>query len=209
LIDGEKTICHVRNTGRLKELLTEKALVYLEKSSNPKRKTSCSLISVKKGNQIINIDSQIPNKVFHEALSSGRILLPGVEKINHIKSESRYGSSRFDFYIESGNTKAYIEIKGVTLEENGVVRFPDAPTTRGVKHIYELVNAKKDGFNAYIVFIIQMNNVKYFTPNDKTHKEFGDVLRYAKSQGVAILAYKSDVTPDSIELNGKRCKVIL
>ena len=118
MIDGEKTICHVRNTGRLKELLTEKALVYLEKSSNPKRKTSCSLISVKKGNQIINIDSQIPNKVFHEHLVVAEYYYR-VRKINHIKSESRYGSSRFDFYIESGNTKAYIEIKGVTLEENG------------------------------------------------------------------------------------------
>lgn len=209
LINGHKTICHVKNTGRLKELLTKEALVYLEKSNNPERKTGYSLISVKKENRIINIDSQAPNKVFYEGVINRRINIPGFENIIHIKHESTYGSSRFDFYMEGVNKNAYVEVKGVTLEENGVAKFPDAPTLRGVKHIYELVNAKESGFDAFIVFIIQMNNIKCFTPNDDTHKEFGEALRFAKNKGVEILAYECDVGSDFIELNGKQCEVIL
>lgn len=209
LINEQKTICHVKNTGRLKELLTNSALVYLEKSTNPKRKTGYSLIAVKKEERIVNIDSQAPNKILHEALLNGRIKLSKYENISYIKSESPYGASRFDFYIESSNNKAYIEVKGVTLEEKGLAKFPDAPTLRGVKHIYELVNAKKAGFDAFIVFIVQMNNIKYFTPNDKTHKEFGEALRFAKNKGVEILAYECDVSPEHVETNGKQCEIFL
>lgn len=209
LVDGKETICHVKNTGRLKELLTKEAVVYLEKNDDPMRKTGYSLISVKKDNRIVNIDSQSPNKVLYEALTTGKISITGFENIDYIKQESTYGASRFDFYIESMNNKAYIEVKGVTLEENGIAKFPDAPTLRGVKHIYELADAKKYGFDAYIIFIIQMNNIKYFTPNDATHKEFGEALRFAEQNGVVIRAFECDVSPDRIELNGKQCKIIL
>lgn len=209
LVDGKETICHVKNTGRLKELLTKDALVYLEKNNNSLRKTGYSIISVKKDNHVINIDSQAPNKVLYEALINRKINLPGLENITYIKQESTYGTSRFDFYIESMNNKAYIEVKGVTLLDDGAAKFPDAPTLRGVRHIYELVDAKKEGFNAYIIFIIQMNSIKYFTPNDETHKEFGDALRYAKLNGVEIMAYECDVSPDCIELNGKQCEILL
>jgi len=209
MVDGKKTICHVKNTGRLKELLTEEAIVYLEKSNNPMRKTGYSLISVQKDNRIVNIDSQAPNKVLYEALTNREINLPGFDNITCIKQESTYGSSRFDFYLESKNRKAYIEVKGVTLEDKGVAKFPDAPTIRGVKHIYELVDAKKNGFDAYVVFIIQMNNINSFTPNDETHKELGEALRFAKHSGVKIMAYECDVSPDCIKFNGKQCGILL
>jgi len=209
LIDGRKTMCHVKNTGRLKELLTDGAVVYLEKSSDPMRKTGYSLISVKKGSRIVNIDSQAPNKVFCEGMVEGKIKLPGFDQVSCIKQESTYGTSRFDFYIENGSRKAYVEVKGVTLETEGIAKFPDAPTQRGVKHIYELTDAKKSGFDAYIVFIIQMNNIKYFTPNDATHREFGEALRFAAENGVGVIALECDVWPDCIELNGKECAVLL
>jgi len=209
-IDSTKTMCHVKNTGRLKELLTEGAVVYLEKSRDPMRKTAYSLISVQKGNRIVNIDSQAPNKVFYEALVNGKLNLPGFDEITYIKQESTYGSSRFDFYIENkSKSKAYIEVKGVTLETDGIVKFPDAPTVRGVRHIYELAEAIKSGFDAYIVFIIQMNNIRYFTPNDDTHREFGEALRYAEKNGVKVLAFECDVWPDRLELNGRQCPVLL
>lgn len=209
LIDERKKICHVKNTGRLGELLTEGALVYLEKSSDPARKTGYSLISVKKGNRIVNIDSQAPNKVFYEALINKRISLPGLNGLKYIKKESSYGTSRFDFYAEDGEHKAYIEVKGVTLENDGVSKFPDAPTLRGVRHVYELADAKKSGFNAYIVFIVQMKDIRYFTPNDSTHREFGEALRFAHRNGVDIMAFECDVGPDWIECNGRSCEIIL
>jgi len=209
MVDGKETICHVKNTGRLKELLTGEALVYLEKNDDPMRKTGYSLIAVKKDKRIVNIDSQAPNKVLYEALTKGKISLKGFENITYIKQESTYGASRFDFYIENADRKAFIEVKGVTLEESGTAKFPDAPTLRGVKHIYELAGAKKHGFDAYIIFIVQMNNIKYFTPNDATHKEFGDALRFAGKNGVGILAYECDVKPDLIEFNGKKCEILL
>lgn len=183
--------------------------MYLEKSRSPVRKTDYSLISVKKNDQIVNIDSQAPNKLLYEALIERKILLPDFEEITCIKGESTYGSSRLDFYIESSERKGYIEVKGVTLEDKGTAKFPDAPTLRGVKHIYELIKAKNEGFYAYIIFIIQMNNIKYFMPNDETHKEFGDALRLALKNGVNILAYLCDTGPDFIEVSGEKCEILL
>ncbi|NLN65551.1 MAG: DNA/RNA nuclease SfsA [Clostridiaceae bacterium] len=209
LIQGQRTNCHVKNTGRCKELLTSKAVVYVERNMNPERKTPCSLIAVRKGERIVNIDSQAPNKVFYEALLDRKIKLPGFEEITYVKAEKTYKRSRFDFYVESHEKKAFIEVKGVTLEENGVAKFPDAPTVRGVKHILELVQARREGYYASIVFIIQMNRIQYFTPNDETHGEFGEALRLAAKEGVNILAYECDVTPCTIDVNGKECPIVL
>ncbi|RBP67333.1 sugar fermentation stimulation protein A [Alkalibaculum bacchi] len=207
-INDKIEICHVKNTGRCKELLIKGATVYLEHSDNPNRKTAYSLIAVQKGHRLINIDSQAPNKVLHEGLLNKTIVLPNFEEIIEIRPERVYQKSRFDFYIENNNKKAFIEVKGVTLEEDGIVKFPDAPTERGLKHVYELVQALEDGYMAYIVFVIQMNDVKYFTPNDSTQKEFGEALQYAQNKGVQILAYESDVEPDSLKLNGVAVKVV-
>lgn len=209
LLNGRVTRCHVKNTGRCKELLIDRAAVYVQQCPGSGRKTACSLIAVQKGKRIVNIDSQAPNKVFQEALITRMIQLPGFEEITLIKPEKTYGDSRLDFYIESGQNKAFIEVKGATLEENGAARFPDAPTERGIKHLMELIKAKQDGYSAFIVFIIQMKDILYFSPNDRTHKEFGDALRLADRKGVTILAYECDVLPDSIEVNGKKCRIAL
>lgn len=209
LIGDKIELCHVKNTGRCKELLTDHAIVYLEHSDNMKRKTAYSLICVQKGDRLINMDSQAPNKVFLEALSSSIIVLPDFEEISFIKPEKVYGASRFDFYIENNKQAGFIEVKGVTLEENGVVKFPDAPTTRGLKHIHELVNATEDGYLSYLFFVVQMNNVEHFTPNDATQKEFGLALQYAQEKGVQILAYECDVTPNSMVINGRHVEVKL
>ena len=192
---------HVKNTGRCRELLTPNCTVYLEESDNPNRKTKYSLIAVQKGNRLINMDSQVPNKVVQEALINKTIVLPGLdEEISFIKPEKTYGNARFDIYLETKNKKAFIEIKGVTLEEEGVVLFPDAKTERGLKHIKELIEAKKDGYHSYIIFLVQMKNVKYFTPNIKIHKELGDALIEAQNAGVNVLAYDCEVNPNSIEI---------
>ena len=179
-IDNNIEKVHVKNTGKCKELLIPKCKVYLEESDNPNRKTKYSLISVQKGNRLINMDSQVPNKVVYEALLNNKISLPGLnENIIKIKPETTYENSRFDIYIETENKRAFIEVKGVTLEEDDIVMFPDAKTERGVKHINELVKASKEGYLSYIVFVIQMSDVIYFTPNDKMHKDLGDALRIA------------------------------
>ncbi len=184
------------------------AIVYLQEHDNPKRKTRFSLIAVEKGKMLVNIDSQAPNKVLMEALNKGMSLPKLNSPIDHIKPESAYGSSRFDFHITAGKQRAYLEIKGVTLEDEGVAKFPDAPTQRGVKHIYELMEAAKEGFLAYVVFIVQMKGISYVTPNDETHREFGQALRQAHSQGVNIIAYDCKVAPDKLELD-KAIPVIL
>lgn len=163
-VDGNIEKVHVKNTGRCRELLIPECTVYLEESDNPNRKTKYSLISVEKGKRIINMDSQVPNKVVYEGLKNNKIKLPGIsEEITLIKPEKTYGNSRFDIYLEAGNKKAFIEVKGVTLEEDNIVKFPDAKTERGVKHINELIEASKDGYYCYILFLIQMDNVLYFT----------------------------------------------
>lgn len=203
-IDGVKETVHVKNTGRCAELLVPGAEVYVQKSDNPERKTQWDLIAVKKGRRLINMDSQIPNRVAEEWIREGN-LFPNATLI---KPEKTYKQSRFDLYIEEGNRKIFVEVKGVTLEKDGIVRFPDAPTERGVKHIQELCEAVKDGYEAYILFVIQMDKVKYFTPNMRTHAAFGEALVEAKRAGVQIIAYDCRVTKDSIYM-GKEVPVIL
>ena len=193
-IDGKPEIAHVKNTGRCKELLVENATVFVQKSDNPNRKTQYDLIGVLKGERMINMDSQIPNSVFGEwALKSGFF-----GSLTLIKAEKTFGSSRFDYYLETEKNKIFVEVKGVTLEEDGVVLFPDAPTERGVKHINELCSCIDAGYKAYIFFIIQMDNVKYFTPNRKTHPQFADALKKAAENGVGVYALNCKVTQDSI-----------
>ncbi len=192
---------HVKNTGRCKELLIPGSTVYLSESENPSRKTKYDLIAVEKKRDenaplLINMDSQAPNEVFCEWLSDGNLFSENAT----IKREVFFGSSRFDFYVEDGDRKAFLEVKGVTLENDGICLFPDAPTERGVKHIEELVKAKNAGYEAYIIFIIQMKEVKCFSPNDKTHNKFGEALRVAKKKGVKILAFSCDVTKDSLSV---------
>ena len=196
-IDGKEEICHVKNTGRCRELLVKGATVYLEKSPNPNRKTQFDLVTVQKNGKLINMDSQIPNYVVVESLS--KIF----DNIKYVKQEYKYGNSRFDIYVETENDKIFVEVKGVTLENDGVVRFPDAPTLRGIKHLKELQKAITEGYRACVVFLIQMDNVKYFEPNYDTHPEFAKALKEARSNGVEIYAFDSVVTPYEIQMNKK------
>lgn len=196
-VAGKLETVHVKNTGRCRELLVPGAVVYLEESDNPSRKTKYDLVKVKKGNRLVNMDSQAPNKVVLEFLEQGKLF----KDVTLIRPETTYGKSRFDFYVEAAGEKIFIEVKGVTLEEDGVVRFPDAPSERAVKHVEELVEAKKDGYQVYVLFVIQMAGVSYFTPNDKTHKAFGDALRKAASEGVQVLAYECLVTYDGLDIS--------
>ncbi|MDD3141458.1 MAG: DNA/RNA nuclease SfsA, partial [Lachnospiraceae bacterium] len=193
-IKGKIETVHVKNTGRCKELLIPGTTVYVQGVDNPSRKTQWDLIGVKKGQRIINMDSQVPNKIVKEWIEAGNLF----PEATLIKPETTYGKSRFDLYIEVDKRKIFIEIKGVTLEENNIVRFPDAPTIRGLKHVEELCAAKEDGYEAYIFFVVQMDDVSYFMPNDIMQKEFGDALRKAQAAGVHIMAYDCNVTSDSI-----------
>ncbi len=199
-IDGVIETVHVKNTGRLKELLVPGVPVYLELSDNPARKTRYSLIAVEKGERIVNIDSNAPNKVAVEALKEGSLQLTGMPDIDLIRPEYRYGKSRFDIYLEGGGQKALMEIKGVTLEKDGIAMFPDAPTERGVKHVHELIAARKEGYMAYILFVIQMKKLRCFMPNDETHRAFGDALRLAENNDVKILAYDCNVEHDGFTI---------
>ncbi len=201
---GKKETVHVKNTGRCAELLVPGAIVYVQKSDNPERKTQWDLIAVEKGERVVNMDSQIPNKVVEEWIRGGN-LFPNATLI---KPEATYGNSRFDFYVEVGERKIYMEVKGVTLEDDGIVRFPDAPTERGVKHVEELVEAVKAGYEAYILFVIQMKDAIYFAPNMKTHAAFGEALRNASRAGVNVLAYECQVEKDSIKMT-KEVPVVL
>ena len=200
-IDSCEETVHVKNTGRCKELLLENSVVYLSVSDNPLRKTKYDLIAVEKqtenGTVLINMDSQAPNDMVAEWLKKSALF----SKNAIIKREVTFGKSRFDFYVEDSNNKAFIEVKGVTLENNGVALFPDAPTERGVKHIKELCSCVEKGYSAYIIFVIQMSGINLFKPNDATHKEFGDALRQAEKAGVSILAYDSVVTNESVCIN--------
>ena len=200
IIDGKTEIAHVKNTGRCKELLLPDTKVYLAVSDNPSRKTKYDLIAIEKKREgkpplLINMDSQAPNYVAEQWLKSGNVFSENAV----IRREVRYGNSRFDIYVEDMGRKAFLEVKGVTLENDGVAMFPDAPTERGVKHINELMKAMDDGYEAYIIFIIQMKEISFFTPNIITHPEFADVLRLAEKRGVKIIALDSIVTPDSIK----------
>lgn len=202
-IDGKRQRAHVKNTGRCRELLLPGAEVYLEdfEGRMGSRKMRYSLIGVKKGHLLINMDSQAPNQVVKEALTSGKLALPGMEKLSFVKGEKTYGSSRLDFYVEDETgQKAFVEVKGVTLEEEGIAAFPDAPTERGVRHIEELARAGEEGFLVYILFVIQMKGISAFRPNDRTHPQFGQALRKAREKRVNILAYDCIVAEDSLEL---------
>ena len=195
-LDGSVETVHVKNTGRCRELLVPGCTVYLEKGANPARKTAYDLIAVDKGGILINMDAQAPNKVVGEWLASGE-LLPG---LTLLKPECRYGASRFDFYAETQQQRMFIEVKGVTLEENGVAMFPDAPTERGIKHLDELAQAVRDGYAATVIFVIQMRGVTSFTPNRRTHAAFAEALQRAQQAGVQVLAYDCDVTSDGLSL---------
>lgn len=210
-VNGKTEKCHVKNTGRCRELLYDGVRVYVEESVKPERKTKYSLVTVTKGDRLINMDSQAPNKVVHEWLKSEQ----WISNVVKIKPEYTYGESRVDFYVEAAKEdgseelrKILIEVKGVTLEENGVVRFPDAPTERGIKHINELVKAVKEGYESYLFFVIQMKDVLYFEPNRITHPEFAESLVNASKEGVQVVAYDCEVTKDSLTI-GKRVKVRL
>ena len=197
LLNGEEVICHVKNTGRLKELLLPGATVFLEESDNTARKTRFDLVAVMRGDEVVNIDSQAPNQAVGEWLRAGGLFAD----VSYVKAEARYGDSRFDFYIESASgRKAFLEVKGVTLLQEDVARFPDAPTTRGIKHIEELVKCIEDGYEAYILFLLEMKGSRWMEPNDATHPAFGKALREAAAKGVNVLAYDCIVTPDRLEV---------
>lgn len=198
-INGEKEVVHIKNTGRCKELLIEGAKVFLEPSNNPNRKTKYSLIAVYKNDLLINMDSQVPNQVVAEALEKGYIKEVG--NVDFIKREVTFQSSRFDIYFESGERKGFIEVKGVTLEENGLCKFPDAPTTRGTKHINELIEARKQGFETYIFFLIQMENITKFEPYKERDPNFAKAIENAIKSEVKVLVYNSKVSENSIELD--------
>lgn len=195
-LDGEEVVCHVKNTGRCKEILVPGAEVILAHSDDPKRKTSYDLVSAYKGGMLINIDSQAPNAVYAEALSHGRIY----GDVTLTRREARHGDSRFDFYIEENGRKIFSEVKGVTLENDGKVLFPDAPTDRGVKHLRGLAHCISEGYGASVIFVVQMSRADYFSPNYEMHEEFGTALEEAVSAGVEISAYTCEVSEQSMHL---------
>lgn len=195
-LQGHMETVHVKNTGRCKELLVPGADVILEKSENPARKTGYDLICVNKAGRWINMDSQAPNKVAAEWIRKGGLFPEEVT----VKTEKTYGNSRFDIYAESHKRKAFIEVKGVTLEEDNIARFPDAPTERGVKHVEELIRCMKDGYEAYLLLVIQMKGIRRFEPNWDTHHAFGEALQRAQNAGVNLIARDCLVTENTIEI---------
>lgn len=201
LLRGKTETVHVKNTGRCRELLLPGTTVYLSAAENPDRKTKYDLVAVEKqrnGDTLcINMDSQIANDVAQEWLRTGALFGENA----HIRREVSHGRSRFDFYIEQGERKIFLEVKGCTLEQDGVALFPDAPTQRGVKHITELTACLQDGYEACILFVLQMKGVHVFRPHDAMHPQFGDALRKARQAGVHILAMDCAVAPDSIRID--------
>jgi sugar fermentation stimulation protein A len=197
-IGGKLEICHVKNTGRCRELLPPGAKVWCEESQNPNRKTKFDLITVQKGDRLINMDSQAPNIAAGEWLKNG-----GLGDIENLKAEATHGDSRFDFSFTKDGKACFLEVKGVTLENEGVCAFPDAPTQRGAKHLRGLSQLAKDGYGAYVLFVIQMTDVKYLHPNDATDPAFGTALRQAAADGVQVLAATCRVTPESLEIENK------
>jgi len=199
-IEGQVHVCHVKNTGRCRELLVPGARVYLTRSDNPARKTQYDLVAVEKetetGTLMINMDSQAPNQVFGEWASEGNFR-PG---LTVLQSEKTYGSSRFDYYWESQEEKGFVEVKGVTLEQEGIVRFPDAPTQRGVKHLEELIQAHQAGYQAAVCFVVQIEGMRWLEPNDRTHPEFGAALRQAAEAGVEVFAVSCRVEPENLHI---------
>jgi sugar fermentation stimulation protein A len=194
-IHGERQIVHVKNTGRCRELLPVGAQVWCQESNNPNRKTKYDLITVRKGERLINMDSQAPNIAAGEWLRSG-----GLGQIENLKAEAFHGDSRFDFSFTKDGKQCFLEVKGVTLENDGVCAFPDAPTERGTKHLKGLTQLARDGHGAYVLFVIQMADVKYLHPNDVTDPAFGTALREASASGVQVLAMDCAVTESTMDL---------
>ncbi len=203
-IGDEITVCHVKNTGRLKELFVPGAEVFLEESKNPARKTRFDLVAIKKGDMIVNVDSMAPNAAFREFLERTDFF----GKISEIRPECRYKNSRFDFFFITDGKKAFAEVKGVTLERNNVALFPDAPTERGIKHINELCECADEGYGAYIIFVVQMKGVTRFSPNINTHKQFADALLDARKKGVNILCFDCNTTQDTMIID-REIEVVL
>lgn len=196
-INGKEETVHVKNTGRCRELLVPGARVILEISSNPNRKTKYDLIAVYKGDLLINMDSQCPNKAVFEWLCAGGL----VKNPDKVVPEKVFGKSRLDFYLEKDSKKIYAEVKGVTLESNKVASFPDAPTTRGTKHLNELISAVNNGFDAYVIFVLQMKGCRLFTPNYATDSDFANTLKKAYNCGVKVLALDCVVTENSVKID--------
>ena len=202
-IGGQAEVVHVKNTGRCRELLPVGAAVWCQRSGNPARKTKYDLITVRKGHRLINMDSQAPNIAVREWLLSG-----GLGPVEDLKAETVHGDSRFDFSFTRNGKKCFLEVKGVTLENDGVCAFPDAPTERGAKHLWGLAKCVEQGFGGYVLFVIQMSDVKYLHPNDATDPAFGKALREAAAAGVQVLAVDCAVTEDSMTI-GKSVPVML
>lgn len=198
LMDGQEQICHVKNTGRCRELLVSGARVWCQRCDNPARKTKYDLIAVEKGSRLINMDSQAPNRAAQRWLEAG-----GLGEITGLRPETTHEDSRFDFsFVKEGKT-CFLEVKGVTLEDKGECAFPDAPTTRGVKHLQGLAKAAGEGYGAYVLFVIQMEDAQLLRPNDATDPAFGQALRRAAQAGVEILAVNCRVSPESMEILGR------
>lgn len=195
-IDGRETICHVKNTGRCKELLIPGVTVWCQEHDDPSRKTMFSLISVQKDRRCINMDSQVPNKVAAEYIAGGGLgFVPNV-----LQPEKRYGSSRFDFYLEDEKGRpGFVEVKGVTLERGNVAFFPDAPTERGARHLQELKQAAGEGYRAFVLFVVQMEEISHLEPNRQTDPAFASALKEAADAGVEVLAVGCCITPESIK----------
>ena len=195
-IDGKEEICHVKNTGRCRELLRPGAEVWCQHHADSKRKTAWSLITVRKGERLVNMDSQIPNRLAYDYVNQGGFgFFPTL-----LKAEQTYGSSRFDLYYEAGERKGFVEVKGVTLEEDGVARFPDAPTERGRKHLLELQAAAAQGYEAWVLFVVQMSDILRFEPNTPRDPQFAEALLQVSQNGVCVRAVECSVTEDSLEI---------
>lgn len=195
-VGGAVEVCHVKNTGRCRELLVPGAAVYLERAASPQRKTKFDMVAVRKGELLINMDAQAPNRVFREFAEQERLW----KGLTGLRGEYTWGDSRFDFLLEDPQGLRFVEVKGVTLENGGVARFPDAPTERGVKHLRGLMRAVEQGYRAAVFFVVQMEGMQSFRPNDETHPAFGAALRKAAAAGVEVLAYECRVTPDTLEI---------
>ena len=195
-LNGRLEVCHVKNTGRCRELLIPGCRVYVQHQPSPTRKTAYDLIAVEKGERLLNMDANAPNRVFNEFVRAGRFL----RGWSVIRPETTHGDSRFDFYLESPGHRLFAEVKGVTLEDDGVMRFPDAPTERGVKHLEGLARCVQEGYEAWAVFVIQTENVRWMEPNRRTHPAFADALRQAAQAGVHLLALDCHTEPDRLEI---------
>lgn len=202
-IAGREETVHVKNTGRCRELLRPGATVWCQMADNPNRKTKYDLITVQKGERLINMDSQAPNAAAREWLLSG-----GLGKVENLRPETFFKDSRFDFSFTLEGKPCFLEVKGVTLEKDGVCAFPDAPTTRGTRHLKELIQARQEGYEAFVLFVIQMADVQFLHPNDATDPDFSRALREAAGQDVRILAMDCTVTPDTMTIR-KRVPVHL